>query len=195
MPYRLVWCNKFLTYGGICTKEIGPTDDYSYEWCDACTQDVSGTERKRPFGLNYQLLPPGDLEHVREEPIVSGSSAVTAAPLRVIAPASQSLETADDAVDMLQPIPLQQDADKPEEARKSGKGSRADHMVWEQKHNDWIAARFKSYAAANERLRIPHGELLEEFNAQYTDEKRRQRSLGYHISRLPWLRNLRAQYP
>lgn len=65
--------------------------------------------------------------------------------------------------------------------------------AYTQANNDWIVARFHSYAAAHNGARIPIDQLTREYNAHF-GEQRKEKGLEGHIQRRPALRNVKNRY-
>ena len=83
------------------------------------------------------------------------------------------------------------------DTQKAGQSRRAKSSPnrYREEWDDWIAARYESFAGASGGLRIRMARLVREFDDQYPDPKRPKRSLENHIQRTDRLRRKRKQYP
>ena len=83
------------------------------------------------------------------------------------------------------------------DTQNAGRAKRAKSSPnrYREKWDDWIAARYDSFAGASGGLRIPMARLVREFDERYPDPQRPKRSLENHIQRTDRLRRKRIQYP
>lgn len=76
------------------------------------------------------------------------------------------------------------------------KRPRTDDRPYTQANNNWIMARYDSYAAANNNRRITYRELSDDYNQHFSNprDQRSQQSLSSHIQRVDYLRGKNDSY-
>lgn len=162
IQYDFSDCEEFrLSRGTACIGHTYPTDSFTSHLCPLCRHDARGIDRKRPLGMNWELLGAIEMKDSTEEAHAPDTHIATQS-----YPQNELQGNEDLGI---------------HESGRLTPEERTTQREYTRAENDWILNRYRSYALENQGHRMRPGQLTEEFNEEFPNVKRTEQALSYHI--------------